>query len=142
MHQHVISFCFSLCVCVCSWIHCFLLKVNVIRACASVCVCGVGGWGGWQMHGSTVPEAFKLPVIFPMMQRSVHNHGESIVQCCTLRDGPTHRLTGCHNNPDPAPCSLEQDGGGPPPPQHHLSQHLPEESTGFLAKASLLIQVL
>ena len=46
MHQHVISFCFSLCVCVCSWIHCFLLKVNVIRACASVCVCVVSGGGG------------------------------------------------------------------------------------------------
>ena len=69
-------------------------------------------WGR-QMYGSTVPEASKLPVIFPMMQRSVHNHRESILLCCSLSASPAHRLTGCHNNPDPAPCLLEQNSGKP-----------------------------
>lgn len=68
---------------------------------------------GQQMYGSTVPEASKLPVIFPMMQRSVHNHRESILLCCSLSASPAHRLTGCHNNPGPAPCLLEQNSGTP-----------------------------
>lgn len=63
------------------------------------------------MYGSTVPEASKLPVIFPMMQRSVHNHRESILLCCSLSASLAHRLTGCHNNPSPAPCLLEQNSG-------------------------------
>lgn len=93
------------------------------------------------MYGSTVPEASKLPVIFPMMQRSVHNHRESILLCCSLSASPAHRLTGCHNNPGPAPCLLEQNSGKPPPPQYHLSQHLPEESTGFLTNVQSLVLI-
>lgn len=77
-----------------------------------VTVAGVMGGLG-DMHGSTVPEASKLPVIFPMMQRSVHNHGESILLRRSQRAGPAHRLTGCHNNPDPAPRLLEQNSGKP-----------------------------
>lgn len=70
------------------------------------------GWfWGQQMYGSTVPEASKLPVIFPMMQRSVHNHRESILLLCSPSASPAHRLTGCHNNLGPAPCLLEQNSG-------------------------------
>lgn len=60
-----------------------------------------GLWVVWgqEMYGSTVPEASKLPVIFLMMQRSVHNHRESILLCCSRSASPAHRLTGCHNNP-------------------------------------------
>lgn len=61
------------------------------------------------MYGSTVPEASKLPVIFPMMQRSVRNHWESILLRCSPSASPAHRLTGCHNNPSPVPCLLEQN---------------------------------
>lgn len=70
------------------------------------------GWAG-DTRGSTVPEASKLPVIFPMMQRSVHNHRESILLRRSQSAGPAHRLTGCHNNPDPAPRLLEQNSGKP-----------------------------
>lgn len=68
---------------------------------------------GQKMYGSAVPEASKLPVIFPMMQRSAHNQRESILLCCSLSSSPAHRLTGCHNNPGPAPCLLEQNSGKP-----------------------------
>lgn len=77
-----------------------------------VTVAGVMGGLG-DMHGSTVPEASKLPVIFLMMQRSVHNHGESILLRRSQRASPAHRLTGCHNNRDPAPRLLEQNSGKP-----------------------------
>lgn len=82
-------------------------------ACAWVCVCvheysaSISRWTWlvlqvvWrqQMYGSRVPEASKLPVIFPMMQRSVHNHRESILLWCSVSASPAHRLTGCHNSP-------------------------------------------
>ncbi len=109
-----------------------VLTSIAIQTCVCVCVCmrvySVHGcsasiqgrmwlvlWVVWgqQMYGSTVPEASKLPVIFPMMQRSLHNHRESVPLCCLQRASPTHRLTGCHNNPDPTPCLLEQNSWKP-----------------------------
>lgn len=91
--QHVISFFIRVCV------HAVdvrghaapHLKVSVVWCC--------GWFWGQQMYSSTVPEGSKLPVIFPMMQRSVHNHTESILLRCSLSASPAHRLTGCHNNP-------------------------------------------
>lgn len=106
------SVCEHVCIAICTNLYtacdfiltqCLLLKVNVVRE-LCVCVCLQGGrW--WQMQGSTVPEASKLPVIFPWCKGQ-----------CTIMSSPTNnaahwepaqRLAGCHNNPNPALCLLE-----------------------------------
>lgn len=101
----------------------------------------VGVWGQ-QMHGSTVPEASKLPVIFLMMQRSAHNHRESNLQCCSPRTGPAHRLTGCHNNPNSAPCLLEQNSGKPTATATLLVTTLSRGIRWVPGNSSVLVQVL
>lgn len=115
------------CLCICAWVCTACdLSLRFLHVClhlrsAHGYTASISRWmrlvlwvvWGQRMYGSTVPEASKLPVIFPMMQRSVHNHRESILLCCSQSASPAHRLTGCHNNPGPAPCLLEQNSGKP-----------------------------